>query len=160
MHIVLYNPEIPPNTGNIARLCAGTQIELHLIEPLGFSLDDKNLKRAGLDYWPFVKLSVWKDFESYLNKAGKQHRLVMTSARGGKSLHMFQFTQNDALIFGPETKGLPPEILNLSEYRVKIPIFNTVRSLNLSTSAGIILYQALGSSGILDEWEHTDMNII
>lgn len=160
MHIVLYNPEIPPNTGNIARLCAGTQIELHLIEPLGFSLDDKYLKRAGLDYWPFVKLSVWKDFESYLNKAGKQHRLVMTSARSGKSLHMFQFTPNDALIFGPETKGLPPEILNLSEYRVKIPIFNTVRSLNLSTSAGIILYQALGSSGILDEWEHTDMNII
>ncbi len=85
MHIVLYNPEIPPNTGNIARLCAGTRIELHLIEPLGFSLDDKYLKRAGLDYWPYVNLSVWKNFEFYMNKTGKHHRLVMTSARGGKS---------------------------------------------------------------------------
>lgn len=160
MHIVLYEPEIPPNTGNIARLCAGTQIELHLIEPLGFSLDDKYLKRAGLDYWPYVKLSIWKNFESYMNMAGKQHRLVMTSARGGKSLHTFQYTKEDALIFGPETRGLPQEILNLSPYRIKIPIFNTVRSLNLATSAGIILYQALASSGILDEWEQLDMNIV
>ncbi len=160
MHIVLYEPEIPPNTGNIARLCAGTQIELHLIEPLGFSLDDKYLKRAGLDYWPYVKLSVWHDFESYMNMAGKYHRLIMTSARGGKSLHTFQYTKDDALIFGPETRGLPQEILNLSPYRIKIPIFNTVRSLNLSTSAGIILYQALASSGILDEWEHMNMNIV
>lgn len=160
MHIVLYNPEIPPNTGNIARLCAGTQTELHLIEPLGFSLDDRYLKRAGLDYWPYVKLSIWKDFESYMNKIGKYHRLVMTSARGGKSLHKFQFAKDDALVFGPETRGLPKEILDLSEYRVKIPIFNTVRSLNLSTSAGIVLYQALAVSGILDEWEETDMNII
>ncbi len=160
LHIVLYNPEIPPNTGNIARLCAGTRIELHLIEPLGFSLDDKYLKRAGLDYWPYVNLSVWKNFECYMNKTGKHHRLVMTSARGGKSLHRFDFTRQDALIFGPETKGLPQDILNLSEYRVKIPIFNTVRSLNLSTSAGIVLYQALANSGILDEWEQTDMNII
>ena len=84
----------------------------------------------------------------------------MTSARGGKSLHTFQYTKDDALIFGPETRGLPQEILNLSPYRIKIPIFNTVRSLNLSTSAGIILYQALASSGILDEWEHMDMNIV
>lgn len=160
MHIVLFEPEIPPNTGNIARLCAGTQIELHLIEPLGFSLDDKYLKRAGLDYWPYVKLSVWKDFASYLNMVGKHHRLVMTSARSGKSLHTFLFSKNDALIFGPETRGLPQEILSLSPYRVKIPIFNTIRSLNLSTSAGIILYQALATSGILDEWEQMDMNIV
>lgn len=160
MHIVLYEPEIPPNTGNIARLCAGTQIELHLIEPLGFSLDDKYLKRAGLDYWSYVKLSVWHDFESYLNMVGKYHRLIMTSARGGQSLHTFHYTKNDALVFGPETRGLPQEILALSPYRVKIPIFNTVRSLNLSTSAGIVLYQALASSGILDEWEQLDMNIV
>lgn len=159
MHIVLFNPEIPPNTGNIARLCAGTQIELHLIEPLAFSLDDKYLKRAGLDYWPYVKLSIWKDLESYLNKFAQTNRLIMTSARAGTSIHKFQFEKNDSLIFGPETKGLPQEVFDLSSYRVKIPTYNTVRSLNLSTSAGIILYQALASAGILDEWENSDMQI-
>lgn len=152
MHIVLYNPEIPPNTGNIARLCAGTDTELHLIEPLAFSLDDKYLKRAGLDYWPNVKLKVWKNLAQYLENDGKAKRLVMTSAKRGQSLHIFPFTSNDSLFFGPETKGLPPDVMALTDCHVNIPIKNAVRSLNLATSAGIVLYQALATAGQLDNW--------
>ena len=150
MHIVLFEPEIPPNTGNIARLCAATSTNLHLIEPLGFSLEDRYLKRAGLDYWPHVSVNVWPDFSSYRANDGANKRLVMTSSRSGTFLHKFTYYADDALIFGPETRGLPDHILDLSEHRVRIPIRNVVRSLNLSTSAGIILYQALFSSGLLD----------
>ena len=151
MHIVLFEPEIPPNTGNVARLCAATRTELHLVEPLGFSLEDRYLKRAGLDYWPHVCLKVWNTFNSYLAEAGNGKRLVMTSSRGGTDVHRFAFTPNDALIFGPETRGLPHNILAHSTNHVRIPIFNTaVRSLNLSTAAGIVLYQALAQTGVLD----------
>ncbi len=150
MQIVLFEPEIPPNTGNIARLCAATGTDLHLIEPLGFSLEDRYLKRAGLDYWPHVSLTVWPGFAAYRQAAGAGKRLIMTSSRGGVFMHRFAFSPDDALIFGPETRGLPDHILAFSEYKVHIPIKNTVRSLNLSTAAGIILYQALVSSGLLD----------
>jgi Predicted rRNA methylase (SpoU class) len=150
MHIVLFEPEIPPNTGNVARLCAATGTALHLVEPLGFSLADRYLKRAGLDYWPHVSVNVWPDFASYRANDGADRRLIMTSSRGGTFLHKFSYHVDDALVFGPETRGLPEHILNLSEYKVHIPIRNVVRSLNLSTSAGIILYQALSSSGLLD----------
>lgn len=160
MEILLYNPEIPPNTGNIARLCAATETTLHLIKPLGFSLEDRYLKRAGLDYWVHVKLKVWKNFQEYLEQdyhrndgnAGKNKRFVMTSARRGKSLHLFDFTENDVLVFGAETTGLPPEIMDLSEFHLRIPTKNTVRSLNLATSAGIVLYHALAHTGQLDNW--------
>lgn len=151
MDIVLFQPEIPPNTGNIARLCAAMDIALHLIEPLGFKLEDRYLKRAGLDYWPHVRMKVWPDLEAYLQNAGTGKRLVLTSARRGAPLHHFTFTRNDALVFGRETSGLPPEVLALSDHRVRIPIRNEVRSLNLSTAAGIILFQALASTGLLDE---------
>ena len=150
MHIVLFEPEIPPNTGNVARLCAATGTELHLIEPLGFSIEDRYLKRAGLDYWPHVSVTVWPGFASYRENAGAEKRLVMTSSRSGAFLHRFAFSPDDALVFGPETRGLPDHILAFSEHRVHIPIRNTVRSLNLSTAAGIILYQALAVSGLLD----------
>ena len=152
MDILLYNPEIPPNTGNIARLCAATETNLHLIEPLGFSLEDRYLKRAGLDYWPHVKLKIWKNFQEYLENDGKGKRFVMTSARRGKSIHQFEFTKQDTLCFGAETKGLPPEIMDLSEFHLRIPTKKAVRSLNLSTSAGIVLYQALAQTGQLDDW--------
>lgn len=151
-HIVLFEPEIPPNTGNIARLCAATQTELHLIKPLGFSLEDKYLKRAGLDYWQYVHIFIWDDFAEYLHKAGQSRRLIMTSARAGVGLHKFEFSNSDSLIFGPETRGLPPDILEQSQFKVRIPIFNDVRSLNLSTAAGIILYTALISSNTLEDW--------
>lgn len=153
MHIVLYNPEIPQNTGNIARLCAATQTQLHLIEPLNFILSDKYLKRAGLDYWPHVQLKVWKNLETYLENDGKGRRLVMTSAKRGQAVHIFPFTENDSIFFGPETKGLPTHVMDLTDYHVNIPIKKEVRSLNLATSAGIVLYQALAKAGELDNWE-------
>lgn len=151
MHIVLFEPEIPPNTGNIARLCAATGTELHLIEPLGFSVDDKHLKRAGLDYWPHAQVSIWPAFSAYFVGPGQGRRLVMTSSKGGDAVHRFHFSPEDSLIFGPETRGLPQDILQQSPYRVRIPIRSVVRSLNLSTSAGIVLYAALGQCGLLED---------
>lgn len=151
MHVVLVYPEIPPNTGNVVRLCAATGSELHLIEPLGFSLADRYLKRAGLDYWPHVRLQVWPDLAAYIAVPGKDRRLVMTSSRGGDPVHRFAFTSGDALLFGPETRGLPPEVLALSPYHTRIPIRGVVRSLNLSTAVGIVLHQALALTGALDD---------
>ncbi|MEG2171851.1 MAG: tRNA (cytidine(34)-2'-O)-methyltransferase [Desulfovibrionaceae bacterium] len=154
MHIVLFEPEIPPNTGNIARLCAAMDTDLHLIEPLGFSLEDRYLKRAGLDYWPHVRLTLWPDFASYTQQAGQGRRLVMTSSKGGAPVHTFAFSPQDSLVFGPETRGLPVHILEQSPSRVRIPIRTVVRSLNLSTSAGIILYAALASAQMLPDGLH------
>ena len=151
MQIVLFEPEIPPNTGNIARLCAATNTELHLIKPLGFSLEDRYLKRAGLDYWENVQLRVWNNFVEYLQNAGQDKRIVATSARQGVYLHDFEFTAQDALLFGPETRGLPLEIMNTLEHHVRIPVWGKVRSLNLSTAAGIVLYQALYSAKLLPQ---------
>ena len=149
MHLVLFQPEIPPNTGNVARLCAGTDTELHLIEPLGFSLEDRYLKRAGLDYWPHVRLSVWKDFDAYLAEAGRGKRLVGTSARRGAAVQSFAFTPDDAVVLGPETRGLPEEIAERIPHMVRIPINDKIRSLNLSTAAGILLFFALNGAGLL-----------
>lgn len=151
MHVVLFQPEIPPNTGNIARLCAAMQVPLHLIEPLGFKLEDRYLKRAGLDYWPHVDMTVWPALDAYLGGAGKGRRLVLTSARRGAPLHRFSFAENDALVFGRETSGLPPEVIALSPHHVRIPIRGEVRSINLSTAAGIVLFQALVSAGLMEE---------
>ncbi|MDR2819155.1 MAG: tRNA (cytidine(34)-2'-O)-methyltransferase [Desulfovibrio sp.] len=146
MRVVLFEPEIPPNTGNIVRLCAATDTELHLVEPLGFKLDDSRLKRAGLDYWPHVRVFVWPDFNS-LPRDGS--RLVMTSAKDGTPVHTFAFEMDDTLVFGPETRGLPQEILALSPHRTRIPMNHAhVRSLNLSTAAGIALYAALARCGM------------
>ena len=150
MHIVLFEPEIPQNTGNIARLCAGTGTWLHLIEPLCFSLEDRYLKRAGLDYWPHVSVAVWPDFGAYLNGPGREKRLVMASSRAGALIQHFSFTGDDALVLGPETRGLPQEIVRQSPNHVRIPIYDTVRSLNLSTAAGILLFQALITTGLVD----------
>lgn len=161
MEILLFQPEIPPNTGNIARLCAVTGTRLHLVEPLGFKLEDRYLKRAGLDYWPQVELAVWPHLQAWIEAAaeargGRPPRCVMTSARGGAPLHRFAFEQDDCLVFGPETRGLPDEVLELSPWRVRIPMLaGRGRCLNLSTSAGIVLYGALARCGMLDgpEWE-------
>ena len=151
MHIVLFEPEIPPNTGNVARLCAAMQVELHLIEPLGFSLEDRYLKRAGLDYWDHVRVSTWPCLEAYRAGAGKDKRLVASSARSGSPVHRFAFTPQDALLLGPETRGLPEHVLISVPFRVRIPIRDTVRSLNLSTAAGILLVQAMIGSGMMDD---------
>ena len=156
MQIVLFEPEIPPNTGNVARLSAAARIPLHLIEPLGFRIEDRYLKRAGLDYWPHVQLKVWPDLDSFLNQPelGQKDapRLVAASARQGAPLHHFAFRPDDILVFGPETRGLPPEVLARMAEVVRIPIRGEVRSLNLSTAVGIVVYQALAASGELDRW--------
>ncbi len=149
MRIVLFEPEIPPNTGNIARLCAATGTPLHLIEPLGFSIDDKHLKRAGLDYWPNVNLTVhpdWPDFAS--NPPG---RIVLSSSKRGLPLNAFKFAKDDCIVLGPETRGLPAEMFENYAFQVNIPIRkDAVRSLNMSTSAGILLYEALRQTGGLE----------
>lgn len=154
MHLVLFEPEIPPNTGNVARLCAAMGMALHLIEPLGFSLEDRYLKRAGLDYWPHVRVSVWPDFAAYMSGPGKDMRLVASSSRGGEPVHGFTFSRRDAILLGPETRGLPPAVLEHAEHTVRIPIRGVVRSLNLSTAAGILLTFAMAGTGMLDDPEH------
>lgn len=156
MQIVLFEPEIPPNTGNVARLSAAASIPLHLIEPLGFRIEDRYLKRAGLDYWPHVRLKVWPDFSAFLAQdellQDAPPRLVATSARQGEPVHHFAFRPDDILVFGPETRGLPAAVLEKTQAVVRIPIRGEVRSLNLSTAVGIVLYQALAISGELDHW--------
>lgn len=150
MQIVLYEPEIPPNTGNIARLCAATTTPLHLIEPLGFSLENKYLRRAGLDYWPYVDVTVWPGWGEFREAKQGQGRMVPTSGRQGTPHHEFIFEPNDFLVFGPETRGLPREIFDAHAHQVNVPVWGKVRSLNLSTCAGIVLYEALRQTGGLD----------
>ena len=154
MQVVLFEPEIPPNTGNIARLCAAFSVELHLVEPLGFRLENRYLKRAGLDYWPHVRMKVWPDFDAFLRRkdAPENQRLVMATTKAATLLPEFVFHPSDALVFGPETRGLPVDILQLSSQHVRIPMLNMeaggVRSLNLSTACGIILYAAMAGCGM------------
>jgi tRNA (cytidine/uridine-2'-O-)-methyltransferase len=146
MNLVLYQPQIPPNTGSIARLCAATQTPLHLIGPLGFSIDDKHLKRAGLDYWAHVDVSVWQDWETFIAGTSPS-RLVMSSARRGKAHHEFSFLPGDTIVLGPETMGLPARMLDQASHLVRIPIWGSVRSLNLSNAASIILFEAYRQTG-------------
>ena len=149
-HIVLIEPEIPPNTGNIGRLCAATGTHLHLVGTLGFSLDDKHLKRAGLDYWPEVKLSRWDSFAE-LKQQHPDAKFWYTSKKASRNYTQVEFSTGDFLVFGKETKGLPEDLLEAEqEHALRIPIFNSaVRSLNLANSAAIILYEALRQTGQL-----------
>jgi len=149
VRIVLYEPEIPPNTGNIARLCAATKTPLHLIEPLGFVIDDKHLRRAGLDYWPHVDVTVHPDFDDFLARVAPA-RLVMASTKASTPHHRFAFRPDDAIVMGPETRGLPADLMARYPDGVRIPIIGEVRSLNLSTATGILLYEALRQTGGLD----------
>ncbi len=151
MQLALYEPEIPPNTGTIARLCAATTTRLNLIEPLGFSLDDKYLKRAGLDYWPHVDVKVWQDWPAFTTSLEPSSRLIMTSARKGQLYHTFSFCQNDVIVLGPETRGLPQKLLDTSDHLVRIPIWGHVRSINLANCASVLLYEGLRQIGALDQ---------
>jgi len=150
-NIVLVEPEIPPNTGNIARLCAATGSVLHLVGQLGFSIDDKHLKRAGLDYWVHVAMRRWETLDE-LQASTSQGRFFYLSTKVAHSYLKADFRPGDFLVFGRETRGLPEELLNANpDTCITIPMpAGVVRSLNLSTSAGIVLYEALRQSGRID----------
>lgn len=152
MQIALYEPEIPPNTGTIARLCAAATTTLNLIEPLGFSLDDKYLKRAGLDYWPHVDKRIWPSWTAFL-EGRDPGRLVFTSARQGLAHHRFKFRPDDIIVLGPETRGLPQDVLRDARDLVRIPIWGQVRSVNLANAAAVLLYEAYRQTGELDRRE-------
>lgn len=143
-NIVLVEPEIPPNTGSIARLCGATNSVLHLVHPLGFSVDDKHLKRAGLDYWNYVTIQHWPNLQSFL-AAQQELQLYLFTTKVSRSYTSAPFTPGCFLIFGKETKGLPEEILDLYADRCyTVPMQNPhIRSLNLAMTAGIVLYEAL-----------------
>lgn len=143
MHIVLYQPEIPQNTGNIARTCAATGSTLHLIKPLGFSLADKYLKRAGLDYWHMMEYHVHENFEELL-ASYPDARMHFLSTKAPRGYTEVAFDENDFLVFGCETRGLPESLLSrVYERCVRIPMVPGARSLNLSNSVAIVLYEAL-----------------
>lgn len=145
INIVLYQPEIPPNTGNIARSCAITGAKLHLIKPLGFSIDDKQVKRAGLDYWHLLDLEVHESLEAFLEKYGERE-LFFSSTKATTYYHEVTYTEDCFIVFGRETSGLPQLIHErYGDRRIKIPMLQNeaARSLNLSNSAAIIMYEAL-----------------
>ncbi len=147
MKIVLVNPEIPPNTGSIGRLCAATGTSLVLVEPLGFSLDDRYLKRAGLDYWPWIDVTVTGDWREAIAGPGKPW---LFTAKAERSFQKVEYGPDDVLVFGCETKGLPREILEeYSEQQVTIPMENeNIRSLNLAQCAAIGLYEMRRQLGV------------
>ena len=145
IHIVLVEPEIPPNTGNVARSCAATESVLHLVKPLGFSFEDKRLKRAGLDYWPFVKLFTHESLDEFFSQySGRTMHFATT--KGEKNYTDVTYKDEDMILFGKETQGLPREIIEKNKRNaIRIPMTKTVqlRSLNLSNSVNIILFEAL-----------------
>ena len=139
-HIILFEPEIPPNTGNIIRLSANTGFEVHLIEPLGFKVDDKNLKRAGMDYLKKTDFQVWISLDECLNTLDPQN--IYTVSTKGKSIYSdLTYSQGDAFIFGPESRGLPQTIIDKYE-SITIPMKSTGRSINLANAVSIVAYEA------------------
>ena len=145
LHIVFVEPEIPPNTGNIARTCAATDSVLHLVKPLGFSLDEKSLRRAGLDYWPYVKVEVHDSLDDFMAKYGDR-RLWLATTKGDKVYTGVEYRDEDMILFGRETAGLPRDFIDAhKESAVRIPMSEDtrLRSFNLSNSANIILFEAL-----------------
>ena len=153
MNVVLLEPEIPPNTGNVARLCAATRSTLHLIEPFGFKLDDKQLKRAGLDYWEHLVWHRWPDWRAFENQLAPDARLWLIESHGSNHYAQAAYQANDYLVFGRETAGLPQRILDQHRDRwLRIPMLHAgVRSLNLSNCVALVLYEALRQQGFAGE---------
>ncbi|MHB8428627.1 MAG: tRNA (cytidine(34)-2'-O)-methyltransferase [Acidiferrobacterales bacterium] len=150
LHVVLYQPEIPPNTGNVIRLCANSGAQLHLIEPLGFTLDDRRLRRAGLDYHEWVKVRRYPDLDRFLREI-RPPRVLAFSTHARRLYTDIGYCGGDALLFGPETRGLPLEVLrNLpAEHCLTLPMRPGVRSLNLSNAVAIAVYEAWRQRGFL-----------
>ena len=155
MHLVLVEPEIPPNTGNVARLCAATRTTLHLIEPLGFKLDDAQLKRAGMDYWRHVTWHRWRNWSDFAAALPQSAQVWFIESGGPKSYAEVQYGADDYLVFGRETAGLPRRLLvENSDQWLRIPMFNReARSLNLSNCAALVLFEALRQQGFVGEWD-------
>ena len=143
MNIVLHEPEIPANTGNIGRTCVATGTSLHLIKPLGFDISDKAVRRAGMDYWKELDLHVYENFEEFVEK-NPGARIYMATTKARKAYTEVEYKENDYIMFGKESAGIPEEILiKYEETSVRIPMIGEIRSLNLSNSVSIILYEAL-----------------
>lgn len=147
MNIVLLEPEIPANTGNIGRTCVATGAKLHLIEPLGFKLGEKEIKRAGLDYWDKLDVTVYQNFEEFLEK-NPNAKLYMATTKATHVYSDVKYDENAYIMFGKESKGIPEEILlQYKETSIRIPMIGEIRSLNLSNSVAIVLYEALRQHG-------------
>ncbi|MDX1404463.1 MAG: tRNA (cytidine(34)-2'-O)-methyltransferase [Woeseiaceae bacterium] len=146
--LILYEPEIPPNTGNIIRLCANTGVTLHLVEPLGFELDEPRLKRAGLDYREFADITLHENLGACLEAIG-QPRVFALSTRGAMHYSQARFEPGDALLFGPETRGLPQAVLDAlpKQRTLRLPMLPNNRSLNLSNAAAVVVYEAWRQAG-------------
>lgn len=146
--IILYQPEIPPNTGNIIRLCANTGARLHLVKPLGFTLEDKQLLRAGLDYHEFATLTVHESWADCVERF-KDSRLFAVSTKGTQQYDLVSYRANDAFVFGPESRGLPPEVLGsvVEGQRIRVPMVPGNRSLNLSNAVAVVVYEAWRQGG-------------
>ena len=153
MHIVLVEPEIPPNTGNVARLCAATRTTLHLVEPFGFTLDDAQLKRAGMDYWQHVEWHRWPNWRAFAQQLPAAAGLWFVESGGPTLYSEVHYAPDDYLVFGRETAGLPKPLLEQNRARwVRIPMFNDKsRSLNLSNCAALVLFEALRQQGFSGE---------
>ncbi len=150
-HVVLYQPEIPPNTGNIIRLCANTGSRLHLIKPLGFELDDRKLRRAGLDYREWASVAVYETLEDFMVLI-KPNRIWALSTRGSRRYSEVSYQAEDAFLFGPETRGLPQSLLDAlgPEQVIRLPMVAQSRSLNLSNSVAALVYEAWRQSGFVE----------
>lgn len=147
MHLVLVEPEIPPNTGNIARTCVMTGTKLHLVEPIGFSLSESEVRRSGLDYWKYLDLEVHPEFK-VLRQFYPDSNFYCFTTKGSAYYHQVNYENDDFLIFGSETRGLAPEILEQAERVLRIPMVEQIpRSLNLGNSAALVLYEALRQQG-------------
>jgi tRNA (cytidine/uridine-2'-O-)-methyltransferase len=153
MNIVLLEPEIPPNTGNVARLCAATKSVLHLVEPFGFKLDDAQLRRAGMDYWRQVEWRRWKNWNAFAEQLPANARLWFVESNGPKLYSDVKFSADDFLVFGRETAGLPEQLLERHRaHWLRIPMFNAQsRSLNLSNCVALVLFEALRQQGFAGE---------
>ena len=155
INIVLHEPEIPQNTGNIARTCAATGSRLHIIKPMGFEIDDKKLKRAGLDYWHMLSITYYENLEDFFQKNPGNYYFCSTKAP--HSYTQVQFKDNDYLFFGKETKGLPEDLLSANlDKCIRIPMAKDARSLNLSNSVAIVVYEALRQTGFFNLMETSD----
>ena len=148
IHVVLVEPEIPPNTGNVARLCLAIGARLHLVGPLGFSLEEKTLKRAGMDYWDECDVRVWISWEQLIESVGEGERFWYFTTKATRGMWEAEFRDGDYLVFGRESRGLPESLLNANkEWCLRIPMRREARSLNLATSVGIGVFEALRQIG-------------